>query len=156
MQPFPSPFLSDWERNPQIAQLTVFYTGQIEADFRVELRFTNARRGLLGRVVSGTFPVPFGPHTELLTNPEVVDWGRLDYEAEFAERAQRTGVLPEGEYEVCARILDLQGRQRTETCARFTVLLPDPPELIVPSDGEVVTSPLPVFQWTPVPAPPEL
>ncbi|NIQ56430.1 MAG: hypothetical protein GWN71_24570, partial [Gammaproteobacteria bacterium] len=54
------------------------------------------------------------------------------------------------------RILDLQGQLLTEACAEFTIVLPDPPELITPANGAVVTAPQPVFQWTPIAAPPDL
>ncbi|NIQ56431.1 MAG: hypothetical protein GWN71_24575, partial [Gammaproteobacteria bacterium] len=68
---------------------------------RIELIIDSARRGRVGQAVSGVHPVPFGPHTQLFTNPEVVDWATLDYDEEAAELAQRTGVLPEGRYEAC-------------------------------------------------------
>ena len=54
--PSPSPYLSDWERVPSTALLTLTYTGAAPADFRVRVSLTSAERGSIagsGIAVSG-------------------------------------------------------------------------------------------------------
>ncbi len=155
-QPMPSPFLSDWERDPQIATLTVFYSGTAAQDFHIEGVVTNDRLGNLVTTESPQESMPFGPYTQLFTTTDVIDWNTVKYNSSFSNLAIRTGVLPEGDYQLCARVLDSGGKLLTESCGSFSISLPEPPELIYPETGTAVTSPQPVFQWTPLSVSPDV
>lgn len=155
-QPLPSPFLSDWERNPQIATLTVFYSGTQAKDFHVEGVVKNDRLGNLVTSESPQESMPFGPYTQLFTTTDVIDWNTVKYNSDFAKLAIRTGVLPEGDFQLCARVLDQNNNLLTESCGSFSISLPEPPQLIYPATGTAVMSPQPVFQWTPLSVSPDV
>ncbi|MEX1181977.1 MAG: hypothetical protein WEF86_01995 [Gemmatimonadota bacterium] len=156
VQPYPSPFFGDWERNPQTALLTVLYSGVEPREYRVEAILRSRERGDFGRALSPLQSFPFGPSSQLLTAADLPEWRILSVESDAADVALRSGLLPQGNYEICTYIRDVQGDLLAEACAEFTITLPEPPQLILPADGAVLQSSQPVFQWTPVLVPPQL
>jgi hypothetical protein len=157
VQPFPSAFVADWQRNPQTAILTLLYTGTAAADFRVEGFVRSPDRGELARVVSPPLGFGFGPVTQLFTSADILEWATVFKNQQYVDLVLRTGVMPEGPLQMCARVIDLQNAELlAPVCADFTITLPDPPQLIFPTNGGSVAGLQPVFQWTPVLVPPEL
>lgn len=156
VQANPSPFVAEWERNPQMAVLRVMYTGSAPDDYKVEARVTHQTRGRMGIIQSPPLSVPFGPYTQLFSATDVTAWHALEYDDSFAAAALRTGVLPEGQYQLCVRVLSLEDSLRAEECESFTITFPDPPQLIFPDQGGQVPAIQPIFQWTPVMTPPEV
>jgi|WetSurMetagenome_2_1015567.scaffolds.fasta_scaffold00594_13 hypothetical protein len=65
-----------------------------------------------------------------------------------------TNSFPEGDYEFCVALLSGNGDTVTTTgilCKQFTITIPDPPSLVLPADGDSLSSMTPpVFSWTPV------
>jgi len=156
VQPYPSPFLADWERNPQMAILNLLYTGTAPQDFRVEGFVRSAERGELARVASPPITFAFGPVTQLFTSADILDWETVSRDQVYTDQVLRTGMIPEGRHQMCARVLDAQNVELAQTCADFTIALPEPPQLIFPGNKGVVAGLLPVFQWTPIFLPPEI
>ena len=155
VQPFPSPFLADWQRNPQMAVLTVLYTGRGSQSFRVEA-YARATAGEVGRVISPPESFAFGPTTQLFTTTDLLTWNTERSNGRYVYTVQRTGRLPEGPLQLCARVLDQNGAQLTVVCTNVTIALPDAPQLIFPAAAGVAQGAQPVFQWTPVVVPPEI
>ncbi len=142
----PSPYLSDWEYDPNTLQVTIINdSGEAESVLiDVELRLDGSR---IAHVVSRPVTIETGV-TDALALSDLVDWGDVDYDDSIEEQAIRTGRLPEGDYEVCIRLLTRSGAPLLdEVCTVFTITLPDPPELVFPSHGEVLADPYPVFEW---------
>jgi hypothetical protein len=154
--PYPSPFLADWQRNPQMATLTLLYSGTGRADFRVLGTVTSATQGELARVISPPFSYLTGPVTQIITSADVLDWNTVSRNQAVTDAALRTGMIPEGPIQICAFVQDLSGAELAQACSDFTIAFPDPPQLIFPSNGGSTAGAQPVFQWTPVMAPPEL
>jgi len=155
VQPSPSPFLADWNRNPTIAVLTVLYTGRGGQSFRVEAYARNAS-GEIGRVISPTYTFAFGPSTQLITASDVLNWDTERSNQTYVNLVERTGRLPEGPLQLCVRVLTTGGSQLTQTCTSVTVALPAAPQLIYPANQGTAGELQPVFQWTPVTVPPEV
>ncbi|MBL8996095.1 MAG: hypothetical protein JNL44_02165 [Gemmatimonadetes bacterium] len=155
ISPTPSPYLADWERVPSTALLALTYSGTATTDFRVRVTLTHASRGLIGTTESPTVTVAGGPSAYLYSVRDAVfEWTTVSRNQAVTDAAMRTGQLPEGEYRACARVLTgVAGTLATEACADFSILQPDPPQLLAPQDGDVVVSTLPFLQWTPVLAP---
>lgn len=154
--PAPSPFLSDWARNPTIAQLSIFYSGTTSESYRVEAIITERRRGELGRGISGVKDIAFGPASAQLTTQDLVDWAAFNYDPSLRSQIVRTGLLPEGDYQICARIRNqFGGALLTQACSDFRIQYPESPQLIAPSTGSGVSVAQPTFQWVPVQAPAE-
>jgi hypothetical protein len=153
VQPFPSPYLSDWENNPTLGSLTITNTTGNAAD--VVLRLTILRR-------SGS-QVARGNSTPILVPPDVptsinsdrfIDWGTVSYDNSIETKAVRTGRLPEGEYTLCISAEDMSGAGlASPVCADFSIVYPDPPLLILPVSGDSIATPFPIFSWTPVQVP---
>lgn len=158
ISPTPSPYLADWERVPSTALLSLTYTGTQAADFRVRVTLNNTQRGLIGTTESPTVTLAGGPTSFLYNVRDVVfEWTTVSRNSAVTDAALKTGQLPEGEYQACARVfVGLAVTPVTESCAEFSVLQPDPPQLLAPQDEESVVSTQPFFQWTPVLAPPSI
>ncbi len=122
------------------------------------MTLTSSERGTIGVTESPVVPVPSGPASYLFNVQDVVlEWTTVSRNLALTTALQRTGQLPEGTYEACARVLVGTGQtQVAEHCASFTILQPDPPQLLAPQDGESVVSTQPFLQWTPVLAPPAM
>src|SRR5690606_41366928 len=73
-----------------------------------------------------------------------------------ADQVLGAGVLPEDDYEVCARVLSEAGIQLAEACSPFAVALPTAPQLLYPLERQAVSAFQPMFQWTPVALPVDL
>lgn len=156
VQPYPSPFISAWERNPHVAILTVVYTGRAPRDFRIEGRAQSLERGFVARARSAPQHFPGGPLTQIFTAQEVLSWHTVENDPAVFDQVLRTGVLPEGRYRLCARIVGEGDVPLTEACADFAIELPAPPQLIAPANRSTVPARQPAFQWTPVLVPPDL
>ncbi len=154
--PNPSPYLSDWERVPSTALLSLTYTGTATVDYRVRVTLTSTERGLIGSSESPSSTVAGGPASFLYNARDAVfDWTTVSRNQAITDGAIRTGQIPEGNYRACARVLvGAAGTQAAEACADFSIFQPDPPQLVMPRDGDVVVAAQPFFQWTPVLAPP--
>ena len=156
--PNPSPYLADWERVPSTALLNVVYMGSGAADFRIRVSLNSAERGLIGTTESPVVTLAGGPSSFLYSVRDAVfEWTTVSRNPSVTDGAQRTGQIPEGSYQACARVyVGTATTPVTEACAEFSILQPDPPQLLAPQDGDVVVSTLPFFQWTPVLAPPTI
>lgn len=157
VQPFPSPFLGDWDRYPSTGLLTVTYTGTAPASYRVRVTLTHESRGEFGVVESPEQSVPGGASSQAFLASEIARWPVLRRQSGLVSEITRTGVLPEGRYRACGQVVLGQTRaQAAEACAEFTIALPEPPRLLAPDQGAVVAGTQPIMQWTPVLVPPPL
>lgn len=152
VDPFPSPYMSDWEIDPTIGQLTVTNLTSTTTD--VTMHYTVTRGGqLLLTGVTDPQTIPAGQSVVFDATSGI--GGEADWNTDFERLVTETGRLPEGEYEGCVRIVDPSGFAVVERqCVRFTTLYPDPPFLVFPMNGDSVTTTDPIFEWLPVQVPP--
>ena len=147
VNPVPSPYLSDWEANPNYGTLTVFNGSGQSQSVRLVFNVVDMRGRLLASGRSDPQLVP-ADAPAIFDDPfEIAGSTRHDTEVEAQMR--RTGRLPEGDYRACVAVVDLGGFQLAEACEVFSVVYPDPPLLVAPFDGEVVTTQDFFLQWTP-------
>lgn len=151
VDPFPSPYLSDWELDPTLGQLTI--TNFSNATTDVTIHYTLARNGLL--LLRGfTDPQMIPAGQSVVFDGTSTVGGEADWDVEFERLLMRTGRIPEGEYEGCVTVADPVGLVLVDrVCVRFSALYPDPPFLIYPFDRDTVTSQDPIFEWQPVQIP---
>ncbi|MGC8897242.1 MAG: MSCRAMM family protein [Bacteroidota bacterium] len=152
IQPYPSPYVSDWQSNPTIAILTVNNAGR-PSQIKMFLTITRRPGGeFVGSGESNPIFVPAGQ--TVLNNTSMVSWGSLKYDKSLEGQIVQTGRLPEGEYRACVDIKDFSGNTLVaQLCGDFTIVYPDPPYLVAPADGDTVQTQYPVFQWTPCQVP---
>ncbi len=155
VNPNPSPFVSRWERDPNVAVLTITYTGTSSQDITLDLRISESRSGEMLKANSRTISFFTGQATQTFTSLDYLDWNSVKYNSKIKDFVTRTGRLPEGNYTFCIYVM--KGNTKlTEACADFKILLPDPPQLLAPANGDSINTNLPAFQWTPVIVPPEV
>lgn len=152
---FPSPFISEWQRNPQNLTVTVVHSGQEPREFQLEGIVREARRGEMARAESGPLFVD-GLGTLTYSAADLGDWSVRLAQSTDVDAAVRSGAIPEGDYELCVHVLTPQRIQLAEDCARFTIGLPDAPQLVYPGPGDPLLGVQPSFQWTPVLLPPAI
>ncbi|PWB72304.1 hypothetical protein C3F09_06875, partial [candidate division GN15 bacterium] len=151
--PYPSPYISDWENNPAIGQALITNGTSGTVSVRAFLTIIHDTRGKIASANSRVFEFPPGQVTSLTTR-DLIDDQTIDYDHSIRDIAVRTGRLPEGKYRVCLRLETESGTLLLDNqCVEFTILYPDPPYLVFPADGESITNAYPIFQWTPVQVP---
>lgn len=151
IDPYPSPYYSDWDNDPNIATLTVINSTTSAQQVRIHFNVTNHANRIVLSGSSDAQDIGAGA-TVSFDNPYDVA-GTTHRDAEEEDIASRTGRLREGDYTACAVVADLTGFSLAESCAPFTIVYPDPPLLLGPDHGEVLTQQDPLFQWTPVQVP---
>jgi hypothetical protein len=154
--------ISAWRQDPTIVRVVVSSSAPTPAypDARIgfELReFPSGRllaRSKDGHPLQPRVSIPSGPMTVVFTGPEILHEEAVELVAtDIRDRVAATGMLPEGTYEFCVRLLDAQLRPIAATgnlCRTASVVLPDPPVLLTPADGSQLTTGTPLLSWTPV------
>jgi len=151
INPYPSPYLSDWETNPNIATLTLVNPTTSSQDVVLRYDIHNQQGALLASGRSDPQTIPAGSPTIYTSFVDIE--GSSQHDAALESEMTTTGRIPEGVYTVCVLAADAQNLVLARTCQQFTIVYPDPPMLISPADGAVVSTTSPVFQWTPLQVP---
>jgi hypothetical protein len=145
--------VSEWRENESLILIVVQNTGREQYEglmLSVELSKDgwSIARSRDGHPAQPRFSLGPG-ETRSLSWREVISEEAVEYDGSIRQQVIATGELPEGQYQLCIRILDAQLRPRSQqVCAPFTIVLPDPPQLLSPIGGAEV-SPMPLLQWTP-------
>ncbi|MCU0426278.1 MAG: hypothetical protein MUF71_11700 [Candidatus Kapabacteria bacterium] len=153
--------VNDWERLNALFSVTVTNTGGTPLQrLRIAATVTNLdNNATLFRTKNDlTRPFTAPPRVPTtLTAPQILPANSFEYDASVQTALIRTNTLPEGAYRLCVRVIDERGATLGfEQCRTFNVIIPDPPSLISPANGDSVrrAAPsvpvLPQFQWTPV------
>lgn len=97
----------------------------------------------------------------ILRGRECINANAIAIDNQIRAQAITTNSLPEDAFEFCVKLLKEDGTDLTSSgtgdeCASFSVVLADPPQLIMPQDQEGLPAlTLPRFVWAPVaPVPP--
>ena len=151
VDPYPSPYIADWEIQAGIISLTVM-NGPTDQELVIVLTIEESTGRQILRVESD--PQLFAAN-EVVTYSSVSEvGGSIDYDTSYEDNILRTGRLPEGEFQICVRVEDAFGTEVSpRQCEAFTILLPDPAYLLAPMNEEIVRTETPFFQWTPLQLP---
>ncbi|VAX16617.1 hypothetical protein MNBD_IGNAVI01-351, partial [hydrothermal vent metagenome] len=148
--PNPSPYISDWENNPNNITYSLQYLGQGSATIILEFSVESDKLGELLSGSSQEIDFVSGPEQRNISGTDLVDWNNTKWNKSIETQAIRTGRFPEGQYTACIGAYDLNENLLTESCINFAISYPDPPYLIAPLSGDSLTSQYPTFQWSPV------
>lgn len=158
LNPFPSPYYSDWQRNPaSIGFVTVFNNINYSGRTVFSIKIIQENIGLIfeGRSVPiYIHPVP----VQTILGSYIADFDEVNLpNPKFKSIAIQTGRLGQGNFTLCLQILDQQTEQplSDEVCGNFFINYPTPPRLITPIDNDTLEAAMyfPNFQWTPVSVP---
>lgn len=158
LNPFPSPYISDWETNPAaVGSMTIFNNSGRGENIRIKTSVTHQMQGLVFTSITNQINISSAPVT-VLDNTSLFDFDDASFpNSALKNQVRRTGRLPEGKYTACMTLEDLNGLILvTNVCADFTIIYPEPPHLIYPANQDSLPGEItyPTFQWTPVIVPP--
>lgn len=153
--------VNDWERLNALFSVTVTNTGATPlARLRIAATVTNMDNNAVLFRTKNDLTRPFNAPPRIpqtLTAPQILPANSFEYDASVQTALIRTNTLPEGAYRLCVRVIDERGTTLgMEQCRTFNVVIPDPPSLISPVNGDSVRriAPsipvMPQFQWTQV------
>ena len=90
---------------PSTALLSLTYTGASASDFRVRVSLTSTERGLIGTTESPVVTLAGGPSSFLYNVRDAVfEWTTVSRNSAVTDGAIKTGQIPEGTYQACARV----------------------------------------------------
>ncbi len=146
---YPSSQISDWQENPNMGTLTINYFGTTHVEFYFEVLIVSDAYGeaIKGKTAPREY---FGPMTEVLTFRDFSNWESSTYNKELERIIIQTGKLPESDYSICVNTYSISGELLTEACSNFEIVLPDPPQLILPEDEGSINIGQPTFMWNPI------
>ncbi|HZV12663.1 MAG TPA: carboxypeptidase regulatory-like domain-containing protein, partial [Candidatus Kapabacteria bacterium] len=151
VNPAPSPYYHDWERDPSVVMLILNYSGRTLQNFRFYVQITRADQSELLSTQSDMMTMPPGPTVQTYNSTSVIQWNNAKFDPSMRDQIIRTGILPEGTYTLCVTVQSPSGMELTKACSQFTISLPaQPPQLVSPANDDTVTISIPTFTWTPV------
>ena len=158
LNPYPSPYESDWEINPQaLGSLTIYNNSGRTIDIRIRAVITMQGRGEIFRSTTNLINIPSSP-VFILSNTKLISIKDASFtDKEYQNKITQTGRLLEGYYTACLTLENASGTTlATNICSNFTILYPAAPQLIFPVNNDSIETNLnyPTFQWTPVIVPP--
>ncbi len=152
VQPFPSPYMSDWQTNPSIASFNLINGTGVPATVVISLTISNSNGQQL--ITGSSDPTMVDPGANLLNSTSTLHGSASYYDNGIKTQIAQTGRIPEGSYTACLTVKDLSGNLLvSNACANFTIVYPDPPHLVFPADGDSVITANPMLQWTPIQVP---
>jgi hypothetical protein len=157
INPFPSPYINDWQSNPSaLGVLKISNPSSSTIQIKLRAIVTKQGRGEIFRISTNPISLTGAP-VQVIDNTSLVSFSDVLFrDTDYRDKVMRTGRLLEGEYTVCVNIEDITGNVlASNICANFTILYPSPPRLIAPVDNASLdpTTVYPTFQWTPVVVP---
>src|SRR5687768_16689297 len=99
VDPFPSPYSSDWQTNPNISHLTIVSPSTSAQEVRLAYQVANQQGRILASGGSDPLGIPPGAPTVLTSILDIAGSSRRD--AVLWDQMQRTGRIPEGTYRAC-------------------------------------------------------
>ena len=158
VNPYPSPYISDWENNPAaLGSLTIF--NNQPRTFQIRIRASVSRSGTGEIVRSITNPIQITEAAvQILNNTNLISFAEANFtNKDYKQKVFLTGRLLEGFYTACLTLENMDGQiLANNICANFTIVYPSAPQLLFPLNNDSLSSDInyPTFQWTPVIVPP--
>lgn len=149
----------EWQQDPTIIQLIV--------NNQTTNEYPNATFGFRisdenGKIIAESkfnnrsvprFNIAPMPQVTIINGTQLIDVNSISYYIDLKSLVLSANCLPEGYYEICISLYDQMENNITsgeEYCTSFTILIPEPPVIITPTDDEILTTPFPNFIWSPV------
>ena len=143
MPPNPSPYLSDWQSNPQTVILNAMVAGNCARPVKLM-----ASCSLNGQVIARTKfnsmqPITLHSGMNTFNAINLVPFSAIEFVGGIDQSAKRTGKLPEGQYDFCVAFVDAETNIPLpgSACNPFTILNVSPVTLLSPADGESFARP---------------
>ena len=148
--PYPSPYISDWETKMDMAALSITNNRADPLDLKLHAVICTADGREIAR--GWSLPLTVLPGlTEEIASDQFIDWGSVTYDRSLQSQAISTGRLPEDIYAFCIGIYTADTQELLdEVEAEFNILSFGQPSLISPEDGSILEILQQPFEWTPI------
>ncbi len=158
LNPYPSPYASDWETNPAaLGSLTIYNNTGRTNEIRIRAVITMQGRGEIFRSVTNLISITAAPVT-IINNTNLINIADATFsDKDYENKIKQTGRLLEGYYTACLILENSFGTiLASNICSNFTILYPAAPQLIFPVNNDSIETNVnyPTFQWMPIIVPP--
>lgn len=158
LNPYPSPYASDWETNPAaLGSLTIYNNTGRANEIRIRAIITMQGRGEVFRSVTNLISITAAPVT-IINNTNLINISDASFsDKDYEKKLRQTGRLLEGYYIACLTLENSFGTiLAANICSNFTILYPSAPQLIFPVNNDSIETNVnyPTFQWMPIIVPP--
>jgi hypothetical protein len=147
VEPYPTPYISEWQDNPGIITLSLTNNESSVNNITLFAKIIKGEEILASGYSDNIELAPLD--VRILDNTDFISWVEGNYQENLADQIKRTGRLPEGRYRICVERRS-GGVTIDEVCAECEIIIPAPPDLLNPMDETNVTDEYPQFEWTPV------
>lgn len=158
LNPYPSPYVSDWENNPSaLGGITIFNNSLTSIQIIIKSSVAWHASGEIFTSKANPYQLT-GQAVQVINSTSLISIADASFtNPEYKKKIQQSGRLLEGVYTACFTIENTNGVVlATNICSDFTILYPAAPQLILPMNQDSINSNVsyPTFQWTPVIVPP--
>ncbi|MDP4114578.1 MAG: carboxypeptidase-like regulatory domain-containing protein [Bacteroidota bacterium] len=155
LNPNPSPYISQWKTNPAALGSIIISNQSGARDIKIRAQIRLLGTGTVFKCLTGTIHIK---NVTTLTADKFLQFDNVEYpNSDVRNRVVQSGRLPEGSYNLCLKLEDLNGNVLTDNnCADFTIVYPSQPQLIAPLNNSDQYIQAMTFQWTPVLVPGKL
>lgn len=157
--------LSSWQSLPNVVQVIVSNTTMNPyPTCIISIKIKDQNGNILARTKDWDwnnmpkFSIPPAPGTLLLNASQLINSNVIQVDSKIQTAVTTTNSLPEGDYQLCMSIIDNFGNHilnGDEKCSDVSIILPEPPKLIMPEDKQLLTNKLPQFFWSSASLPPQ-
>ncbi len=142
LSPNPSPYLSDWQSSPQ----TILVSAKLDQPLNVPVKLL-AQLTLNGQIVASTnfqkMPtIVLHQGINTFNAAQLIPYQAVDIASGSRQTSERTGRLQEGSYQLCVWFVDAETSKMlgATSCNTFSIRDLQPPVLLSPSDGAMLSS----------------
>ncbi len=161
ISPRPSTRLADWTSRRETASLLIYSTSEKINSVRIDAKLS-LNGSLIASTKLGSMPVlsiPYGGPTIFYAG-DIFPENAVSFFGDLKQTTMRSGILPEGSYELCITLVNAQTLQPVSTsiCRSFFLTKYILPTLLQPEDNKKIasgTEKTTLFVWSPIiPNPP--
>lgn len=152
VQPLLSPYINDWQQDPNQTFIDVFSNLQNPRDVVLRVKAFHDRFGEIGSIESHPINLPQGMFQLRIDNTQFFDFQTGQLDQAFRSIGTQSGRLPGGNYQICIEIVDAFDPQLVffNGCENGEIHEPQPPYLQYPFNEDTIFDPLAIFQWSPI------
>lgn len=142
LSPNPSPYLSDWQSSPQ----TILVSAKLDQPLNEPVKLL-AQLTLNGQIVASTnfqkMPtISLHQGMNTFNAAQLIPYQAVDIASGSKQSSERTGRLQEGSYQLCVWFVNAETAKMlgATSCNTFSIRDVQPPVLLSPSDGAMLSS----------------
>lgn len=156
ISPRPSTRLADWISHRETASLLIFSTSEKITNVKIDAKLS-LNGNLIASTKLGSMPILSIPDGGPMTfyAGDIFPENAVSFFGDLKQTTMRSGILPEGSYELCITLINSQTLQpiSTSVCRSFFLAKYILPTLLQPEDNKRIasgTEKTTLFVWSPI------